>query len=54
LSDPQVKAAPEGPSSNGPGTVHRVEPPAPIAEPHRHTSIWARIKQHKIAEWTLA
>ncbi len=52
MSDTPVKAAPEGPSSNGPGAVHPAEPP-PTA-PDQHTSVWARIKQHKIAEWTLA
>jgi hypothetical protein len=60
LSDPPAEGVPEDPRPNGPvRDAHpTAEPPAPVAvpasEPHAHTSIWVRIKQHKIAEWTLA
>lgn len=60
MSDPPVKGVPEDPSPNGPvrNVLPTAEPPAPVSipasEPNAHTSIWVRIKHHKIAEWTLA
>jgi hypothetical protein len=59
LSDTPVETEPEGPPKDGSVTAARPsEITAPIAVPatesHHHTTVWARIKQHKIAEWTLA
>jgi TolB-like protein len=60
LSNPPTEGAPEGLPPNGPGTdVHSTtEPPStdavPASEPHAHVSVLARIKEHKIAQWTLA
>jgi TolB-like protein len=60
LSDPPTEGAPEDPLRNGPGkAVHpTAEPPSritvPASETHVRTSILARIKDHKIAQWTLA
>jgi TolB-like protein/Tfp pilus assembly protein PilF len=59
LSDPSVEPTPEDPPYTAPGTAaHLTEEPPPVAvqasEPHEQTSVWVRIKQHKIAEWTLA
>jgi TolB-like protein len=54
LSNPPVEPAPEEPSPKGPGnSVQATFAPAPVPA-SEHTSIWARIKEHKIAEWTLA
>ncbi len=54
MSDPPVEPAPEEPSPKGPGNpVQVISAPAPVPA-SEHTSIWARIKEHKIAEWTLA
>jgi TolB-like protein/Tfp pilus assembly protein PilF len=60
LSNPPTEGAPEGLPPNGPGTTvpSISEPPStdavPASEPHAHVSVLARIKEHKIAQWTLA
>ena len=58
MSDTPVEAEPGGPPKDGAVAAARPsEIPAPIAVPggeSHHTTVWARIKQHKIAEWTLA
>lgn len=60
MSNPPTEGAPERLPPNGPGTaVHSPsEPPStdavPASEPHAHVSVLARIKEHKIAQWTLA
>ena len=48
-------------SDTPPGASTQTEAGAPASPPgpppaatHEHMSVWARIKQHKIAEWTLA
>ena len=59
MSDTPLKDAPAGQPPNGPASAaHPTETPAsitvPASERHEHTSVWAQIKQHKIARWTLA
>ena len=59
MSNPPTEGVPEGLPPNGPGTaVHSTsEPPSTDAVPaseHAHVSVLARIKEHKIAQWTLA
>jgi TolB-like protein len=60
LSNPPTEGTPEGPPPNGPGTaVHSTSKPpsidaVPANDPRAHVSILARIKEHKIAQWTLA
>ena len=60
MSNPPTEGAPEGLPPNGPGTTvpSTSEPPStdavPASEPHAHVSVFARIKEHKIAQWTLA
>jgi hypothetical protein len=54
LSDPAAEPAPEEPSAKGPGNpVQATSAPASVPASEQ-ASIWARVKEHKIAEWTLA
>jgi len=58
LSDRPLEDASEGQPPNGVGSALPAEThasvAAPASEPLQHSSTWERIKQNKIAEWTLA
>src|ERR1019366_8114716 len=60
LSDTPAEATPERPPQGGPGPAAHstAEPPVTVAvhanEPPWLMSLWARIKEHKIAQWTVA
>ena len=60
MSDPPAEAAPGTPPQSGSGTAVRSTAEAPITgtghgvEPPWLVRLWARIKEHKIAQWTVA
>ncbi len=60
MGDKPTEAAAKGPPPSGFGTIAPASPTAPVAhathgaEASWWGSVWRRIKEHKIAEWTIA
>ena len=60
MGDKPTEAAAKGPPPSGFGTIAPASPTAPVAHATHGAdaswwgSVWRRIKEHKIAEWTIA